>query len=163
MRSVALATAIVLVSAITACRNPEGSGSTAAARRQRVASATISDPKTFNPLLVVDSASATVVGASFEGLVRLNPKTTEMEPALADRWEANDSGAVYTFHLRHGVLWHDGVSFTAGDVAFTFAAIYDDRVPNSSKPALLVTASPSKRRSSMITLFASSCRGRSRP
>jgi peptide/nickel transport system substrate-binding protein len=144
MRSVALATAIVLASAITGCRSPEGSGGAAAARTQRVVSATISDPKTFNPLLVVDNASATVVGASFEGLVRLNPKTTEMEPALAERWEANESGTVYTFHLRHGVRWHDGVPFTAADVAFTFAAIYDDRVPNSSRAALLVDGQPIK-------------------
>jgi peptide/nickel transport system substrate-binding protein len=144
MRCVALATAIVLASGITACRSPEGSGRTAAVRRQRVVSATTSDPKTFNPLLVVDSASATVVGASFEGLVRLNPKTMEMEPALAEKWEANDSGTVYTFHLRHGVRWQDGVPFTAADVAFTFSAIYDERVPNSSRAALLVDGQPIK-------------------
>jgi peptide/nickel transport system substrate-binding protein len=142
MRSVVLATVIVLVSAITACRSPEGPG--AAARPQRVVSATISDPKTFNPLLVVDSASATVVGASFEGLVRLNPKTVGMEPSLAEKWEVSDDGTVYTFHLRHEVLWDDGVPFTAADVAFTFAAIFDDRVPNSTKPALLVDGQPIK-------------------
>jgi len=144
MRSVALATAIVLVSAITACQRPEGAGTTAAARGQHVVSATIGDPKTFNPLLVVDSVSATAVGASFEGLVRLDPQTTEMEPSLAEKWEANDNGTVYTFHLRHDVHWHDGVPFTADDVAFTFAAIYDDTVPNSSKPALLVDGRPIK-------------------
>jgi peptide/nickel transport system substrate-binding protein len=142
MRSVVLTTVLVLVSAITACRSPDGPG--AGARRQRVVSATISDPKTFNPLLVVDSTSAAVVGASFEGLVRLNPKTMEMEPSLAEKWEVSDGGTVYTFHLRHDVLWDDGVSFTAADVAFTFAAIFDDRVPNSTKPALLIDGQPFK-------------------
>jgi peptide/nickel transport system substrate-binding protein len=144
MRLIVLATSIVLAVAGTGCQNPEGSGTPAAPRAQRVVSATISDPKTLNPLLVVDSASATVVGASFEGLVRLNPKTTQMEPALAERWEADDSGTVYTFHLRHDARWHDGLPFTSADVAFTFAAIYDDRVPNSSKAALLVDGQPIK-------------------
>ena len=144
MRCIVVVIAVVLLSAITACQSPDNTGTAGARRGQRVVTATISDPKTFNPLLVVDSASATAVGASFEGLVRLNPKTTEMEPSLAERWEVNNSGTVYTFHLRHDVRWHDGVPFTADDVGFTFAAIFDDRVANSSKHTLLVDGQPIK-------------------
>lgn len=115
-----------------------------AARAQRLLTATISDPKTFNPLLVVDSASATAVGDVFDGLVRMNPLTTEMEPSLAERWEYNREGTVCTFHLRHGVRWHDGAPFTAADVGFTFDAIFDSRVANSSKYTLLVDGQPIK-------------------
>ena len=107
-------------------------------RPQRLLSATISDPKTFNPLLVVDSASAAAVGDSFEGLVRLNPLTTEMEPLLAEKWEINADGTVYTVTLRRDVRWHDGVAFTAADVAFTLDAIFDTRVPNSTKHTLQI-------------------------
>lgn len=140
-RHVALALTVVLGAVALGCRQgPE----TKATHGQRVVSATISDPKTFNPLLIVDSASAAAVGTSFEGLLRLNPKTTQMEPSLAERWEVNESGTTYTFHLRHDVRWHDGVPFTAADVAFTFAAIFDERVPNSSKHALLVDGQPIK-------------------
>ncbi len=42
----------------------------------RMVTAMISDPKTFNPLLSVDSASSEAVDEVFEGLVRMNPKTT---------------------------------------------------------------------------------------
>jgi peptide/nickel transport system substrate-binding protein len=139
MRCIVAAIAAVLLFAITACKSPAG-----APRGQQVVTATISDPKTFNPLLVVDSASATIVGASFEGLVRLNPKTTEMEPLLAERWEVNKDGTVYTFHLRHNVRWQDGVPFSADDVAFTFAAIFDNRVVNSAKHTLMVDGQPIK-------------------
>lgn len=105
---------------------------------QRLTSATISDPKTFNPLLAIDQASVVAVTDLFEGLVRLNPLTLEMEPLLAERWEYNDDGTVCTFHLRHDVRWHDNQPFTAADVAFTFDAIYNERVPNSAKYVLLI-------------------------
>ena len=111
---------------------------TAPHREQRLTSATISDPKTFNPLLAVDQASVMAVGDLFDGLVRLNPLTLAMEPMLAERWEYNADGTVCTFHLRHDVRWHDGQPLTAADVAFTFDALYDERVPNSVKYLLLV-------------------------
>jgi peptide/nickel transport system substrate-binding protein len=144
MRGIVVIIAAVLLSAITACKSRDNTSTTKAPRGQRLVTATFSDPKTFNPLLVVDSASAIVAGAVFEGLVRLNPKTTKMEPLLAEKWEVNDSGTVYTFHLRHDVRWQDGVPFTADDVAFTFAAIFDDRVANSTKHTLLVDGKPIK-------------------
>jgi peptide/nickel transport system substrate-binding protein len=34
-------------------------------------------------------------------------------PALATRWEANDSNTRYTFHLRKGVMFHDDECFAA--------------------------------------------------
>lgn len=133
--------AAVLASLVVACRQssePSPGTPASSSLAQRLVSATISDPKTFNPLLVVDGASAAAVGDLFEGLARLNPVTTEMESRLAEKWEISADGTVYTFHLRHDVRWHDGVALTAADVVFTFDAIFDDRVPNSSKHTLLI-------------------------
>jgi len=42
---------------------------------------------------------------------------------LAERWKASSNGAVYTFHLRQGVQWHDGTPFTAADVLATFTRL----------------------------------------
>ncbi|MEB2283650.1 MAG: hypothetical protein B6D46_15385 [Polyangiaceae bacterium UTPRO1] len=111
-------------------------------RGDRLVTATISDPKTFNPLLAVDSASSDAVSEVFEGLVRLNPKTQLPEPMLATSWEHDDAGTTWTFHLREGVTWHDGAPFTADDVAFTFAAVFDQKVPNSAKHVLMVGGQP---------------------
>jgi peptide/nickel transport system substrate-binding protein len=94
----------------------------------RVTDAAISDPRTFNPILSTDNASTTALDPLFDGLVRLDPLTTEVEPALAERWEYNPEGTVWTFHLHPGVLWHDG----------TLDAIYDPRVPNSVKHTLTI-------------------------
>lgn len=105
-------------------------------------SAVISDPKTFNPLLVTDVGSGEAVAPIFDALVRRDPVTLEMAPMLATSWEHDESGTQWTFHLRNDVHWHDGTRFTARDVAFTFAAIFDERVPNSMKHVLLVDGQP---------------------
>ncbi len=111
-------------------------------RQQILYSATISDPKTFNPVLVTDAGSAEVLGNLFEGLARINPLTTLPEPGLAESWEIGDGGRSITFHLRRGVKWHDGEPFTSRDVVFTLRAIYDPRVPNSMRPILTIDGKP---------------------
>jgi peptide/nickel transport system substrate-binding protein len=132
---------VLLLLVVMGCRSSSDQPAatpTAQHNEQRLTSATISDPKTFNPLLAIDQASVVAVTDLFEGLVRLNPLTLEMEPLLAERWEYNDDGTACTFHLRHDVRWHDSQPFTAADVAFTFDAIYNERVPNSAKYVLLI-------------------------
>jgi peptide/nickel transport system substrate-binding protein len=111
-------------------------------RGDRLITAMISDPKTFNPLLTTDSASSLAVSDLFDTLVRVNPRTTLPEPMLAERWEYDASGTVWTFHLRRDVRWHDGTPFTAADVAFTLEAIYHPKVPNSLKHILIAGGQP---------------------
>jgi len=146
MRWIAL-TALLL--GATACQSsstsPTATSATPRARtpvQQHLFTATISDPKTFNPITAVDASSAAATDALFDGLLRLNPETLQQEPVLAERWEYNADGTVCTFHLRHDVRWHDGQPFTAADVVFTFAVIFDERVPNSIKYSLTVDGQP---------------------
>lgn len=40
-------------------------------------------------------------------------------PWLAERWEHSEDFRTWTYHLRRDVRWHDGVPFTAHDVAFS--------------------------------------------
>jgi peptide/nickel transport system substrate-binding protein len=47
-------------------------------------------------------------------------KDVNLQPMLADRYEASADGLTYTFALRKGVKFHDGSAFTAEDVKFTF-------------------------------------------
>jgi peptide/nickel transport system substrate-binding protein len=104
----------------------------------RLVTATASDPKTFNPILVTDQTSNLALAEIFEGLVRTNPETTLPEPVLAERWEWSDDGKACTFQLRRDVTWHDGVPFSAADVVFTFDAVFDEAVPNSARFTLTV-------------------------
>ena len=135
--AVAAALAIVFLAGCHIRRAPNDH-----ARQQVLYSATISDPKTFNSVLVTDAGSGSVVGNLFEGLVRINPLTTMPEPGLAESWEIGDGGRSITFHLRRGVKWQDGQPFTSHDVVFTLRAIYDPRVPNSVRPILTIDGKP---------------------
>ena len=49
---------------------------------------------------------------------------------LADRWSASDGGRVWTFHIRSGVKWQDGVPLTAKDVAFTYNYVIKNQLAN---------------------------------
>src|SRR5947208_1425143 len=58
--------------------------------------------------------------ALFEGLVRYKPNSTDIEPALAEKWDIAPDGLSYTFQLRPNVKFHDGSALTAEAVAFCY-------------------------------------------
>ena len=47
------------------------------------------------------------------------------QPRLAESWEPNEDGSVWTFKIRQGVKFHDGTPLTAEDVAATFNRLAD--------------------------------------
>ncbi len=54
-----------------------------------------------------------------EGLVGFDSKMNII-PKLARSWEVSRDGRVYTFHLRSGVQWSDGVPLRAQDFVFSW-------------------------------------------
>ena len=94
----------------------------------------ISDPKSFNPILAKETSTTMVTNYIFEGLTTSNGITTEVEPNLARSWELDKTGLKWIFHLRQDVKWFDGHPFTADDVVFTFQKlIYNPDIPNSAR------------------------------
>jgi peptide/nickel transport system substrate-binding protein len=59
----------------------------------------------------------------YQDLLQYKPGTAKrvLEPELATSWTVSKSGLVYTFKLRHGVLFHDGTPFTSAAVEPSFA------------------------------------------
>jgi peptide/nickel transport system substrate-binding protein len=49
---------------------------------------------------------------------------------LADSWKISDGGKVWTFHIRSGAKWQDGVALTAHDVAFTYNYVINNQLSN---------------------------------
>ena len=99
----------------------------------------ITDPKTFNPVVAKEASSTGITNYIFEGLVESNGITTEIEPGLAESWEFSDDGLIWTFHLRKGVTWFDGKPLTADDVVFTFNdLIYNEAIANSARDILTI-------------------------
>jgi len=56
-----------------------------------------------------------IMDALYAGLVEQDPDTREILPALAERWETSMDRLTYTFYLRDGLQWSDGVPLTAQD------------------------------------------------
>jgi peptide/nickel transport system substrate-binding protein len=86
---------------------------------------TSADPVVLDGALVSDGESLRAIDQMFEGLVTLSPGGTEVEPNLAESWEASDDGLAWTFTLREGVTFHDGEPFNAEAVCFNFDRWYN--------------------------------------
>lgn len=61
-----------------------------------------------------------VLSNVFDGLLMRDPKTMKLEPYVAESWEVSPDGLRYTFHLRHGIKFHDGDELTSDDVKWSF-------------------------------------------
>jgi len=97
---------------------------------------TIGEPSTLIPMLASDSASHSVSGLIFNGLVKYDTDLSVIGD-LAESWEISKDGLVITFHLRKGVKWADGVEFTADDVMFGYKTIIDEKTPSAYKEDFL--------------------------
>jgi peptide/nickel transport system substrate-binding protein len=90
----------------------------------------IGQPSTLIPLLASDNASHEIAGFIYNGLVRYD-KDLKLEGDLAESWDVSPDCLVITFHLRHGVKWHDGVEFTSRDVLYTYRVTIDPKTPTA--------------------------------
>lgn len=98
--------------------------------------ATIGEPSILIPMLAGDSASHTVAGMIFDGLVKYDTDLSVIGD-LAESWDISPDGLVITFHLKKGIKWTDGVEFTADDVMFGYKTIIDEKTPTAYKEDFL--------------------------
>ena len=77
----------------------------------------------------MDTESLRIGAQIFEGLVTLEPGTSNIMPALAERWETSADGRRWTFYLRRGVRFHDGTPFNADAVLFNVDRMWDRSHP----------------------------------
>jgi len=78
------------------------------------------DPKNFDPIFNDDGESFRPARQMFDTLIMHKPGTAELTAGLAESWEHDASGKVWTFKLRQGVKFHDGTDFNAAAVCFNF-------------------------------------------
>jgi len=89
----------------------------------------ITEPYNFNNL---DNTGGVLLQngmhqAMYEPLFILNYETGKIEPYLGTAFTSNATLDVWTLKLRDGVMWSDGVPFTADDVVFTIQTLLDDK------------------------------------
>src|SRR5437867_13411904 len=124
---VSMVAAIGLLTAISAhgqAAKPEGT--------LTVAVATFGNERWLPHLYV--GAEDVVLKPMYENLLTRDPKTGELAPMLAERWQVLDGGRTWRFHIRKGVRFHNGAELTAEDVRFTFASLAKEGSANSLAP-----------------------------
>lgn len=85
----------------------------------------VGEPRSLNPNLWLDEHAMLVGQNLFSKLVSLAADGSLL-PDLAERWDESPDGLTYTFHLRPGVVWHDGYPLTARDVRQTFVRMAEE-------------------------------------
>ena len=74
----------------------------------------------LNPFVGYDADSYELWDLMYDYMVGYSMKDLSPVPALATKWETSADGKTWTFHIRDGVKWNDGVPLTAADIAYTY-------------------------------------------
>ena len=91
----------------------------------RIASA---EPFTWDPALAGDAGTASVLAQVYEGLTTFDPNSN-IQPALAESWQASEDGRQIIFQLRSGLRYSDGTPITAQDVVDSWFRLIDPARP----------------------------------
>lgn len=81
------------------------------------------EPKSLDPAIITGQPDLRVVGALFEGLTRLDPRTALPIPGIAERWEISPDLKTYTFHLRTNATWSTGDPITSEDFVYSWRRV----------------------------------------
>ena len=103
------------------------------------------DPDSLNPFIGFLQSSYEVWALNYDYLVGVNaadlsrPQGLDKATGLAYQWSHTPDGLVWTFKVRSGVKWQDGVAFTARDVAFTYNYVIKGNMGNFTSYTQFIT------------------------
>lgn len=94
---------------------------------------------TTHPHYVTSLGTHHVLNQVYEGLLKYDPKTLEVVPCIAESYEIDNTGKVYTFKLRKGIFFHNdpcfedgkGRELKASDVVYSFHLLCSSNDLNS--------------------------------
>ena len=114
-KSLSILLLLALCLALAGCGG--GSSAAPAAETPRVLNVALAgQPEHLDVAMsTMDIASEVVYGSVYEKLTAFTADNTVI-PELAESWEITDGNKVYTYHLRHGIKFHNGQEMKAADV-----------------------------------------------
>ncbi|HSH35480.1 peptide ABC transporter substrate-binding protein [Schnuerera sp.] len=84
---------------------------------------TLDEPTGLNPIINTTEPDYNVQRLFLEGLINYVSDeygVAQIKPGVAEKWEVNDDGTVYTFHIREDAIWNDNTPIVADDFVYTF-------------------------------------------
>lgn len=123
--------ATVIVLAIATAAGVQAQG-----RKDTVVIGMTLEPPGLDPTVAPAAAIGEIVHYNvLEGLTKINVDGS-VTPLLAESWTMDPDGRSYTFKLKRGVKFHDGESFDASDVKFSFERAKAEGSTNKAKKAV---------------------------
>jgi peptide/nickel transport system substrate-binding protein len=86
----------------------------------------------LNPFLGFQAPSYEMWGLTYDYLVGYSMKDMSPIPDLATKWTTSKDGKTWTFTVRKGVKFSDGVPLTAADVAYTYNRVLHGTVEKTN-------------------------------
>ena len=80
----------------------------------------LNDVDSLNPFTGIVAESYEIWQTMYDTLTSTSAKDFSAVPSLATKWTTSPDGLTWTYTIRSGVKWSDGVPLTAKDVAYTF-------------------------------------------
>ena len=132
----ALILALVLTLALTACGGSGDEGGEGDAAKDTLTVVISNDIGTLDPHDNTTFPHHQVTRQIYETLV-IRDGNGDLAPCLAESWEYEDDVTIL-FHLRHGVLFHNGEELKASDVIFTLHRMVEDNTTGSMQVSHIV-------------------------
>lgn len=129
---------LTMIFTLTACGNETKTGepkTVNAQQEETVAAKTDlkfilhNEPEILDPVIAADSSCVPIFTNVFEGLTTLDGND-QVVPGVAESWDINEDGTVYTFHIRDNAKWSDGKPVVADNFIYTW-----EKVMNSATAA----------------------------
>ncbi|MBU3942987.1 peptidoglycan-binding protein [Patescibacteria group bacterium] len=90
----------------------------------------IGQPRFINPIYANSDADRDLSTLIFSGLMKFD-ENLNIVPDLAERYEIDENGKIYTFYLKENLKWQDSEPITIDDIIFTIQTIQN---PNFKSP-----------------------------
>jgi len=83
----------------------------------------VGQPRFINPIYgETNDVDRTLIDLIYSGLMTYD-KDGNIVKDLVDSYEVSNDGTIYTFHLKDGLYWQDGIPLTADDIVYTIKII----------------------------------------
>jgi len=119
--------ALVAAAALWGAATPASAAAGTAAADPTFTIGTTNEVDSFNPFNGIEAESFEAWALMYDYMISWSPKDMSPQPdgGLAESWDTSEDGLTWTFHIRTGVRWNDGVPLTARDIAYTYNRILD--------------------------------------
>ncbi|MFZ0323417.1 MAG: ABC transporter substrate-binding protein [Actinomycetes bacterium] len=93
---------------------------------------TLQDVDSMNPYKGITASAYEMWALMYDTLTGYSAADFAPTPRLAESWEQSADGLTWTYHLRQGVNFSDGVPLTSKDVVYSFERVMNGKVEKTN-------------------------------